>query len=84
MEFKAFKMDGLGNDFVIIDQRHNHIELTNDQIKKICNRRGIFLIDIAATVAPAFRSSRNCHQLATAGAAAATATTGHMPVYLST
>ena len=37
MEFKAFKMDGLGNDFVIIDQRHNHIELTNDQIKKICN-----------------------------------------------
>jgi diaminopimelate epimerase len=41
MEFKAFKMDGLGNDFVIIDQRHNHIELTNDQIKKICNRNFI-------------------------------------------
>ena len=35
MEFKAFKMDGLGNDFVIIDQRNDHIELTNDQIKKI-------------------------------------------------
>ena len=41
MEFKAFKMDGLGNDFVIIDQRYNHIELTNDQIKKICNRNFI-------------------------------------------
>ena len=41
MEFKAFKMDGLGNDFVIIDQRRNHIELTNDQIKKICNRNFI-------------------------------------------
>ena len=41
MEFKAFKMDGLGNDFVIIDQRHNHIELTKDQIKKICNRNFI-------------------------------------------
>ena len=41
MKFKAFKMDGLGNDFVIIDQRNNHIELTNDQIKKICNRNFI-------------------------------------------
>ncbi len=41
MEFKAFKMDGLGNDFVIIDQRHNYIELTNNQIKKICNRNFI-------------------------------------------
>ena len=41
MEFKAFKMDGLGNDFVIIDQRYDHIELTNDQIKKICNRNFI-------------------------------------------
>mgnify|MGYP001399380244 FL=1 len=41
MEFKAFKMDGLGNDFVIIDQRYDHIELTNDQVKKICNRNFI-------------------------------------------
>ena len=41
MEFKAFKMDGLGNDFVIVDQRNNQIELTNDQIKKICNRNFI-------------------------------------------
>jgi len=41
MEFKAFKMDGLGNDFVIIDQRHDQFELNNDQVKKICNRNFI-------------------------------------------
>ena len=41
MEFKAFKMDGLGNDFVIIDQRHNQFELSKDQIKRICNRNFI-------------------------------------------
>ena len=38
MEIKAFKMDGLGNDFVIIDQRQDQIELSNAQIKRICNR----------------------------------------------
>ena len=38
MEFKAYKMDGLGNDFVIIDQRTSNISLTKDQIKKICDR----------------------------------------------
>jgi len=41
MEFKAFKMDGLGNDFVIVDQRQDQIDLSNDQIKKICNRNFI-------------------------------------------
>ena len=41
MEFEAFKMDGLGNDFVIIDQRQSQIKLTKDQIKKICNRNFI-------------------------------------------
>ena len=35
MEFEAFKMDGLGNDFVIIDQRINNLNLSNDQILKI-------------------------------------------------
>ena len=35
MEFKAFKMDGLGNDFVIIDKRSNNIDLSKDQILKI-------------------------------------------------
>ena len=41
MEFKAIKMDGLGNDFVIIDQREKYFNLSNDQIVKICNRKFI-------------------------------------------
>ena len=41
MEFKAIKMDGLGNDFVIIDQRTKNITLSNDQIIKICDREFI-------------------------------------------
>ena len=35
MEIKAFKMDGLGNDFIIIDQRKEKIILSKDQIIKI-------------------------------------------------
>lgn len=38
MEFKAFKMDGLGNDFVIIDQRSKSINLSKENIIKICRR----------------------------------------------
>ena len=34
MDIKAFKMDGLGNDFVIIDQRYQNYNLTKDQILK--------------------------------------------------
>jgi len=41
MKFKAFKMDGLGNDFVIIDQRDQIINLKKDQIIKICDRNFI-------------------------------------------
>ena len=41
MDIKAFKMDGLGNDFVIIDQRIKNIELSKNQIIKICNRNFI-------------------------------------------
>ena len=41
MDIKAFKMDGLGNDFVIIDNRQNIINLTKDQITKICDRKFI-------------------------------------------
>ena len=41
MEIKAFKMDGLGNDFVIIDQRKEKISLSNNQIIKICDRKFI-------------------------------------------
>ncbi len=38
MDIKAFKMDGLGNDFVIIDQRNQSYNLNKDQIIKICDR----------------------------------------------
>jgi len=38
MDIKAFKMDGLGNDFVIIDQRTQTLNLSKDQIVKICDR----------------------------------------------
>ncbi len=41
MDIKAFKMDGLGNDFVIIDNRTNKINLSNEQIVKICDREFI-------------------------------------------
>ena len=38
MDIKAFKMDGLGNDFVIIDQRTDEQKFNKDQIIKICDR----------------------------------------------
>ena len=38
MDIKAFKMDGLGNDFVIIDNRQKVTELSKQQIIKICDR----------------------------------------------
>jgi diaminopimelate epimerase len=41
MDIKAFKMDGLGNDFVIIDQRNQNLDLNKDQIIKICDRNYI-------------------------------------------
>ena len=41
MDIKAFKMDGLGNDFVIIDNREKITNLTRDQMVKICDRNFI-------------------------------------------
>ena len=41
MYISAFKMDGLGNDFVIIDQRNQNINLSKSQIIKICDRNFI-------------------------------------------
>ena len=41
MDLKAFKMDGLGNDFVIIDNRQKITKLTKEQIIKICDRKFI-------------------------------------------
>ena len=41
MDIHAYKMDGLGNDFVIIDNRLEPITLNKDQIIKICDRKFI-------------------------------------------
>ena len=41
MDIKAFKMDGLGNDFIIIDNRQDIIKLSKEQIIKICDRNFI-------------------------------------------
>ena len=41
MDIKAYKMDGLGNDFVIIDNRQKITNLSKDQIIKICDRKFI-------------------------------------------
>ena len=38
---EAYKMDGLGNDFIIFDRRKRSISLTKDQIIKISNRNNI-------------------------------------------
>ena len=37
----AYKMDGLGNDFIIFDKRKKSISLTKDQIRKISSRSNI-------------------------------------------
>jgi len=41
MDIKAYKMDGLGNDFVIIDQREKNLNFSKEQIIKICDRKFI-------------------------------------------
>ena len=38
MVINAFKMDGLGNDFIIIDCRDEKINFTKKQIIKLCDR----------------------------------------------
>ena len=38
---EAYKMDGLGNDFIIFDKRKKSVELTKDQIIKISDRNSI-------------------------------------------
>ena len=39
--FEAYKMDGLGNDFIIFDNRKKSISLSKDQIIKISDRNNI-------------------------------------------
>ena len=40
-KFEAYKMDGLGNDFIIFDNRKKSISLTKDEIMKISDRNNI-------------------------------------------
>ena len=37
----AYKMDGLGNDFIIIDRRKNSINLTREKIIELGSRSNI-------------------------------------------
>ena len=37
-EINGFRMDGLGNDFIIIDRRKKEINLSKEQIIKISDR----------------------------------------------
>ena len=41
INIEAYKMDGLGNDFIIFDNRKKSISLTKNQIIKISNRNNI-------------------------------------------
>ena len=40
-KLEAYKMDGLGNDFIIFDKRKKPISLSKDQIVKISDRKNI-------------------------------------------
>ena len=40
-KLEAYKMDGLGNDFIIFDNRNKSISLTKDEIIKISDRKNI-------------------------------------------
>ena len=35
----AYRMDGLGNDFIIVDRRKNSIKLTEEKIIKLSDRK---------------------------------------------
>ena len=41
MEFKAYKMDGLGNDFIIIDRRKNPISIVKEKIIELGKRNNV-------------------------------------------
>ncbi len=38
MELHFYKYQGTGNDFILIDNRSNSVQLTNEQVKFMCNR----------------------------------------------
>ena len=38
-EINAYRMDGLGNDFIIVDRRENSINLSKEKIIKLGDRK---------------------------------------------
>ena len=53
------KMHGLGNDFVIIDKRHNNINITKDLISKLSDRKTGAGCDQLITINPT--NKKNIH-----------------------
>ena len=39
MEISFYKYQGTGNDFVVLDNRTGNFRLTNDQVRRLCDRR---------------------------------------------
>lgn len=44
IEIQAYKMDGLGNDFIIIDRRKDKIDLSKQQIINIADRKKVQVV----------------------------------------
>ena len=52
MQLHFYKYQGTGNDFILLDNRKNEIQLTTEQIAFLCNRRfgigadGLMLLEL--------------------------------------
>ena len=52
MNLNFYKYQGTGNDFIILDNRHQNISLTNKNVKRLCDRRfgigadGLMLLNV--------------------------------------
>jgi diaminopimelate epimerase len=55
MLLEFMKMDGAGNDFILVDNREKHLKLSRQQVVSLCDRHrgigadGIFLLNPSAT-----------------------------------
>ena len=50
MNFKALKMDGLGNDFLIIDNRDQKVSLNQEQILKLSDKKTSFNLILSSSL----------------------------------